>query len=122
MASAAELKQDASLYFLALGAFAIGTEGFMLAGLLPITSKDLRIGLPAAGQLVTVFSLSYGISSPILTTLSAGVDRRRFLIAALLCFTVANFAACVFHARWAATPVEVAVQTAAPRAERSTLT
>ena len=95
MASAAELKQDASLYFLALGAFAIGTEGFMLAGLLPIISKDLRIGLPAAGQLVTVFSLSYGISSPILTTLSAGVDRRRFLIAALLCFTVANFAACV---------------------------
>ncbi|KWD48147.1 MFS transporter [Burkholderia ubonensis] len=94
MASAAELKQNASLYFLALGAFAIGTEGFMLAGLLPIIAKDLSVSLAAAGQLVTVFSLSYAISSPILTTVSAGVNRRRFLIVALLCFTAANFAAC----------------------------
>lgn len=94
MASAAELNQDVSLYLLALGAFAIGTEGFMLAGLLPIIAKDLSISLAAAGQLVTVFSLSYSISSPILTTVSAGVNRRRFLIVALLCFTVANFAAC----------------------------
>lgn len=94
MASAAELNQDVSLYLLALGAFVIGTEGFMLAGLLPIIAKDLSISLAAAGQLVTVFSLSYSISSPILTTVSAGVNRRRFLIVALLCFTVANFAAC----------------------------
>lgn len=50
MASAAELKQNASLYFLALGAFAIGTEGFMLAGLLPIIAKDLSISLAAAGD------------------------------------------------------------------------
>ncbi|WP_257765408.1 MFS transporter [Burkholderia glumae] len=66
----------------------------MLAGLLPIIAKDLSISLAAAGQLVTVFSLSYAISSPILTTVSAGVSRRRFLIVALLCFTAANFAAC----------------------------
>ncbi|VWD64056.1 major facilitator superfamily protein [Burkholderia lata] len=94
MASAAELNQNASLYFLALGAFAIGTEGFMLAGLLPIIAKDLSVSLAAAGQLVTVFSISYAISSPILTTVSAGVNRRRFLIVALLCFSAANFAAC----------------------------
>lgn len=95
MAPAAEMKQNASLYCLALGAFAIGTEGFMLAGLLPIIAKDLSVSLVAAGQLVTVFSLAYAISSPILTTVSAGVDRRRFLIIALVCFTAANFAACV---------------------------
>ncbi|CAB3753012.1 MFS transporter [Burkholderia sp. MSh2] len=94
MASAAELKHNAALYCLALGAFAIGTEGFMLAGLLPIIANDLSVSLAAAGQLVTVFSLAYAISSPILTTLSAGVNRRRFLIIALLCFTAANFAAC----------------------------
>ncbi|WDD90205.1 MFS transporter (plasmid) [Burkholderia sp. FERM BP-3421] len=94
MESAADLKHNASLYFLALGAFAIGTEGFMLAGLLPIIANDLSVSLAAAGQLVTVFSLAYAISSPVLTTLSAGVNRRRFLIIALLCFTAANFAAC----------------------------
>ncbi|MDR8032071.1 MFS transporter [Burkholderia cenocepacia] len=94
MALAAELKQNASLYFLALGAFAIGTEGFMLAGLLPIIATDLSISVAEAGQLVTVFSLAYAISSPILTTAGAGVNRRHFLIVALLCFAAANFAAC----------------------------
>lgn len=93
MAPAADLKQSVSLFFLALGAFAIGTEGFMLAGLLPIIAKDLSISIAAAGQLVTVFSLSYAISSPVLTTASAGVNRQRCMVVALLCFTVANFSA-----------------------------
>ena len=93
MAPAADLKQSVSLFFLTLGAFAIGTEGFMLAGLLPIIAKDLSISIAAAGQLVTVFSLSYAISSPALTTASAGVNRQRCMVVALLCFTVANFAA-----------------------------
>jgi hypothetical protein len=39
-----------SLLWLTLGAFAIGTEGFMIAGLLPALARDLTVGLPAAGQ------------------------------------------------------------------------
>src|SRR6266852_1572574 len=42
-----------SLIWLALGAFAIGTEGFMIAGLLPTLARDLNVGLVAAGHLVT---------------------------------------------------------------------
>jgi hypothetical protein len=38
-----------SLSWLTLGAFAIGTEGFMIAGLLPALARDLNVGLPAAG-------------------------------------------------------------------------
>jgi hypothetical protein len=37
-----------SLIWLSLGAFAIGTEGFMIAGLLPALAHDLDVGLPAA--------------------------------------------------------------------------
>jgi predicted MFS family arabinose efflux permease len=44
--------------WLTLGAFAIGTEGFMIAGLLPALARDLNVGLPAAGHLVTAFSLA----------------------------------------------------------------
>jgi predicted MFS family arabinose efflux permease len=41
------------LGWLTLGAFAIGTEGFMIAGLLPAMARDLDVGLAAAGLLVT---------------------------------------------------------------------
>ena len=35
-----------SLIWLSFGAFAIGTEGFMIAGLLPALAHDLDVGLP----------------------------------------------------------------------------
>jgi predicted MFS family arabinose efflux permease len=54
-----------SLIWLTLGAFAIGTEGFMSAGLLTALARDLNVGLPAAGHLVTAFSLAYAIGAPV---------------------------------------------------------
>ena len=38
----------ASLWWLCLGAFAIGTEGFMIAGLLPTLAAELGVSVPAA--------------------------------------------------------------------------
>ena len=49
----------APIYWMALGTFAIGTEGFMIAPLLPRLSGDLSVSVAAAGQLVTVFALTY---------------------------------------------------------------
>ena len=40
----------ARLYWLALGTFAIGTEGFMIAPLLPDLARDLSVSLASAGQ------------------------------------------------------------------------
>ena len=51
------------LLWLAVGSFAIGAEGFMIAGLLPALARDLSVGLPAAGHLVTTFSLAYAIGA-----------------------------------------------------------
>src|SRR5260221_13914935 len=81
------------LYWLALGTFAIGTEGFMIAPLLPDLARDLSVSLVSAGQLVTVFALTYALSSPALTALPGDLDRRRLLIAAMLAFAAANFVA-----------------------------
>ena len=67
-------------YWMALGTFAIGTEGFMIEPLLPKLVQDLSVSLVAAGQLVTVFTLSYAFSSPILTALTGGIGRRPLLI------------------------------------------
>ena len=83
----------ARLYWLALGTFAIGTEGFMIAPLLPDLSRDLSVSLASAGQLVTVFALTYALSSPVLTALTGDIDRRRLLIASMLAFAAATFVA-----------------------------
>src|SRR5262245_52550518 len=78
------------LLWLSLGAFAIGTEGFMIAGLLPALAHDLNVGLPAAGHLVTVFSLAYAAGAPVMAVLTAGLERRRLLAFAIGSFAVAN--------------------------------
>jgi predicted MFS family arabinose efflux permease len=83
----------ASLVWLTLGAFAIGTEGFMIAGLLPALARDLDVGLPATGHLVTAFSLAYAIGAPVLAVLTAGLERRRLLAIAMASFAFANVAA-----------------------------
>jgi DHA1 family inner membrane transport protein len=82
-----------SLLWLALGAFAIGTEGFMIAGLLPALARDLNVGLPAAGHLVTAFSLAYAIGAPVMAVLTAGLERRRLLAFAMAGFSIANLLA-----------------------------
>ena len=60
----------APLYWLALGTFAVGTEGFMIAAILPGIASDLSVSVQAAGQLVAVFALTYAVSSPVLTALT----------------------------------------------------
>lgn len=81
------------LIWLTLGAFAIGTEGFMIAGLLPTLARDLNVGLVAAGHLVTAFSLAYAIGAPVMAVLTAGLERRRLLAVAISGFTLANLLA-----------------------------
>jgi predicted MFS family arabinose efflux permease len=81
------------LIWLTLGAFAIGTEGFMIAGLLSALSRDLDVSVPAAGNLVTAFSLVYAIGAPVMAALTAGFERRRVLAVAMGSFTLANLLA-----------------------------
>src|ERR1700750_883176 len=82
-----------SLLWLTLGAFAIGTEGFMIAGLLPALARDLNVGLPTAGHLVTAFSLAYAIGAPVMAVLTARLERRRLLAVSLAGFSIANLLA-----------------------------
>ncbi|MFT4432258.1 MFS transporter [Caballeronia sp. 15715] len=83
----------APLYWLALGTFAVGTESFMIAGLLPDMAADLHTSIVATGQLVTVFALAYAFSSPVLTALTGGFHRRTLMILSLSAFTLANLIA-----------------------------
>ncbi|MET7462958.1 MFS transporter [Nonomuraea sp. NPDC005501] len=75
---------------LALAAFAVGTDAFVIAGLLPAIAADLEVGLPAAGQLVTVFALTLAVAAPVLGWLLSPLDRRKALQLALIVFVVGN--------------------------------
>jgi predicted MFS family arabinose efflux permease len=80
-------------WFLALGTFAIGTEGFMIAPLLPTISADLGMSLSATAMLVVVFTLVLALSSPIATVITGGLRRRDTLLLAMMLFTGGNLIA-----------------------------
>ena len=86
-----------SLGWLALGAFAIGTESFMVAGLLPVLAADLQVSAARAGQLVLLFALSYAVGSPLMAALFARFGRRPLLIASLAAFSGLALAAGLAH-------------------------
>lgn len=88
-----QISSKKPLYWLALGAFAVAMEGFMIAPLLPSISEDLSVSVGAAGLLVTVFAFAYAVSSPVLTTLTGNLNRRTLLIASLATFAAANVVA-----------------------------
>ena len=78
------------LLVLTLGTFAIGTDSYVVAGILPHVARSFGVGVAAAGQFVTVYSLTYALLTPIMATLTAHWPRRRVLMAGLIVFVVGN--------------------------------
>ncbi|MFD8937213.1 MFS transporter [Streptomyces sp. NPDC059578] len=79
-----------STLVLALGAFAVGTDAFIVAGFLPSMAEDLRMSSATAGQSITVFAIAYAVLSPVLATALARLPRRTLLIGALSVLGIAN--------------------------------
>ncbi|HTB79159.1 MAG TPA: MFS transporter [Polyangiaceae bacterium] len=90
-------RRPAALYWLALGTFAIGTEGFMIAALLTTIAADIRVSVAEAGLLVSIFALAYATSSPLLTALTGRVDRRQLLLGSMSLFAAFNMVAAQAH-------------------------
>ncbi len=81
---------DKRLFILALGTFAIGTDNYVVAGILPHVAQSFDVSVAAAGQFVTVYALSYAVLTPIMATLTAGWPRKRVLLGGLLVFLAGN--------------------------------
>jgi predicted MFS family arabinose efflux permease len=75
---------------LVLGMAALGLDAYVVAGILEVVAGDLGVPVPVAGQLVTVFTLSYALLSPICATFAAGRPLRLVLLSALAVFTAGN--------------------------------
>ncbi|MDF0531109.1 MFS transporter [Tsukamurella sp. 8F] len=78
------------VWLLGFGAFAIGTDLFILGGILPALAASLSTTQAAAGQAVTVFAVVYAVATPVIAATTAHLPPRRVLVAALTVFTAAN--------------------------------
>jgi MFS transporter, DHA1 family, inner membrane transport protein len=81
---------DPRILLLALGMFALGTDAFVVAGVLPEIAHETRVSESLAGQVVTAFTLTYGLGAPVLAVLTSRWSHTRVLIATLGAFCLAN--------------------------------
>lgn len=79
-----------SIWALAFSAFAIVTFEFIVVGLLPLIARDFAIGVDEAGWLLTGFAFTVALSGPILTALTAHINRRKLFLFLLPVFVGAN--------------------------------
>jgi MFS transporter, DHA1 family, inner membrane transport protein len=79
-----------SLLVLALATFAVGTDAYVVAGILPPVARSFSVSVAATGQFVTVYSLTYAVVSPVMATLTAHWARRRVLFTGLAVFIAGN--------------------------------
>ncbi|MCT2593074.1 MFS transporter [Streptomyces sp. N2-109] len=77
---------------LGFATFAVGTDEFVLAGVLPEISDGLDVPVAAAGQVVTVFALTCAVLAPVLSTVLAARSRRAVLLSALAVCLLGNIA------------------------------
>ena len=83
---------DKRLLILALGMFALGTDSFVMAGVLPQISRGFDVPIGAAGQMTTVYAITYALMAPTVAAVAAHVPRKTLLLSSLATFVVANLA------------------------------
>jgi predicted MFS family arabinose efflux permease len=83
-------KMDRRLLILALGMFAMGTDNFVIAGILPGVADSLHTSVALAGQMVTVYALSYALLAPVMATVTGQWPRKLLLVSALGIFVAGN--------------------------------
>jgi predicted MFS family arabinose efflux permease len=81
---------DRRLLVLALGMFALGTDSFVVAGVLPEIAHTFHVSIGAAGQMTTAYAITYALMAPLIAAIAAEVPRKRMLLTALGVFGAAN--------------------------------
>ncbi|MGE8205571.1 MFS transporter [Heyndrickxia sp. NPDC080065] len=84
---------DKRVYLLTIVSFVVGMAELIIGGILDLISKDLGISLGKTGFLITIFSLVYAISAPVLLTLTSKIERKRLTIFTLFIFFIGNVTA-----------------------------
>ncbi|MCP1184086.1 MFS transporter [Paenibacillus sp. 1781tsa1] len=78
------------VYVLAIAAFVVGTVELILGGILDLIATDLHLSLAKAGYLISIFSLVYALSAPILLNMTARFERKKVYMCTLFVFLISN--------------------------------
>ncbi|RJO77943.1 MFS transporter [Nocardia panacis] len=70
--------------------FSVTTGEFVVAGILPDVAGDLDIPVGAAGLLVTAYAIGMIIGGPVLTAITAALNRKRLMLALLAFAGIGN--------------------------------
>ena len=87
---AATAALPATVYLIAMGACALGMASYVTAGLMPMIAGAFAVSVAMAAQLVTAFTLAYGLGSPLAVALLPARAQRSGLLWALAVFVLAN--------------------------------
>ncbi len=79
-----------TLCLMATGTFAIGTDAFIVAGILDEISGTFAVSPAQAGQLISVFALAYMLFAPLTAWLLGNLNRKHILQLALVLFIAGN--------------------------------
>ncbi|MEK5163413.1 MFS transporter [Paenibacillus sp. FSL R5-0527] len=86
-------KRKLVIYVLTIGVFLTATSELIVSGIIGTISGDLGVSLALAGQLVTVYSLSFAIGTPVIISLTSRLGRKQMLLASLAVFIAGCLAA-----------------------------
>ncbi|MFC7678754.1 MFS transporter [Paenibacillus sp. GCM10028914] len=75
---------------LAIAAFVVGMVELIVGGILNLIAEDLHISISSAGQFITIFSISFAISGPILINMTAKMERKKLYLYAMAVFMISN--------------------------------
>lgn len=78
------------IYILAIACFVTGMVELIVGGMLDLVSSDLHISVSTAGQLITLYSVVFAISGPVLLAAASRVERKLLYQCALLVFIAGN--------------------------------
>lgn len=79
-----------AVFALAAINIAIGTQGFVFAGLLSELAGDLGVSIGTAGLLVPASSITFAVAAPFATSLVSRLERKRVMVASLAILALCN--------------------------------
>lgn len=86
---------DTRLFVLALATFVTGTAENIIIGILPSIAPGLSVSVSVAGQLTSVFSITFALTAPVALILTTRFERKNILVSALGIFIASNIIACI---------------------------
>ena len=78
------------LLVLAVGMFALGTDSFVVTAVLPGISNAFGVSVGAAGQMASIYSVTFALLAPPIAALAATIPRKRLLLCGGVIFVLAN--------------------------------